>query len=85
VLWIFPSVDAPDELKTEQDASAQTLHQGLTFARYNEVSPRRKERCPARDGHSRTRLVICSSRRPSVMLLALPAAYALAIRRTKLA
>src|SRR5207237_5474353 len=39
VLWIFPVAwTLLTSFKTEQDASSQTLHQGLTFARYSEVS-----------------------------------------------
>ena len=38
VLWIFPVAwTLLTSFKTEQDASAQTLHQGLTLARYSEV------------------------------------------------
>src|SRR5213076_943183 len=38
-LWIFPVAwTLLTSFKTEQDASAQTLHQGLTFARFSEVS-----------------------------------------------
>ena len=80
LLWIFPvGWTLLTSFKTEQDASAQTLHNGLTFARYSDV------------GHSSTgtlslsaaftnSLVVVVVSTVIVMLLALPAAYALAIR-----
>jgi len=80
MLWIFPvGWTLLTSFKTEQDASAQTLHNGLTFARYSDV------------GHSSTgtlslsaaftnSLVVVVVSTVIVMLLALPAAYALAIR-----
>jgi sorbitol/mannitol transport system permease protein len=80
MLWIFPvGWTLLTSFKTEQDASAQTLHNGLTFGRYSDV------------GHSTTgtlslsaaftnSLVIVVVSTVIVMLLALPAAYALAIR-----
>jgi sorbitol/mannitol transport system permease protein len=80
MLWIFPvGWTLLTSFKTEQDASAQTLHNGLTFGRYSDV------------GHSSTgtlslsaaftnSLVIVVVSTVIVMLLALPAAYALAIR-----
>src|SRR5205085_3201956 len=38
MLWIFPVAwTLLTSFKTEQDASAQTLHQGLTVARYSEI------------------------------------------------
>ena len=39
MLWIFPVAwTLLTSFKTEQDASAQTLHNGLTVARYSDVS-----------------------------------------------
>ena len=39
MLWIFPVAwTLLTSFKTEQDAAAQTLHQGLTVARYSDVS-----------------------------------------------
>ncbi len=39
MLWIFPVAwTLLTSFKTEQDASAQTLHHGLSFARYSEIS-----------------------------------------------
>jgi sorbitol/mannitol transport system permease protein len=80
MVWIFPvGWTLLTSFKTEQDASAQTLHNGLTFGRYSDV------------GHSTTgtlslstaftnSLVVVVVSTVIVMLLALPAAYALAIR-----
>ena len=39
LLWIFPVAwTVFTSFKTEDDASAQTLHQGLSFGRYSDVS-----------------------------------------------
>ena len=39
LLWIFPFAwTVFTSFKTEQDAAAQTLHQGLSFGRYSDVS-----------------------------------------------
>jgi ABC-type glycerol-3-phosphate transport system permease component len=39
MVWIFPVAwTLFTSFKTEQDASAQTLHHGLTLARYSDVS-----------------------------------------------
>jgi sorbitol/mannitol transport system permease protein len=80
LVWIFPLAWMVfTSFKTEQDAASQTLHNGLSFHRYSEV------------GHSVTgtlslgaaftnSLVVVLVSTLVVMLLALPAAYALAIR-----
>ena len=80
-LWIFPFAwTVFTSFKNEQDAQAQTLHQGLTFGRYSDV------------GHSTTgtlslataftnSLVIVLVSTLIVLALAVPAAYALAIRQ----
>jgi sorbitol/mannitol transport system permease protein len=80
LLWIFPFAwTILTSFKTEQDASAQTLHHGLGFGRYSDV------------GHSVTgtlslqtafmnSLVVVVVSTLIVLVLALPAAYALAIR-----
>jgi sorbitol/mannitol transport system permease protein len=79
LLWIFPvGWTLFTSFKTEQDAAAQTLHHGLGFGRYSDV------------GHSTTgvlslqtafmnSLVVVVVSTLIVLLLALPAAYALAI------
>src|SRR5262249_43186586 len=39
LIWIFPVAwTALTSFKTEQDAAAQTLHQGLSFGRYSDVA-----------------------------------------------
>ena len=80
LVWIFPLAWMVfTSFKTEQDAASQTLHNRLSFHRYSEV------------GHSVTgtlslgaaftnSLVVVLVSTLVVMLLALPAAYALAIR-----
>src|SRR4051812_37325142 len=80
VLWIFPVAwTLLTSFKTEQDASAQTLHQGLTFARYNEVSHSTQGTLSLATAFTNSLVVVLVST-TIVMLLALPAAYALAIR-----
>jgi sorbitol/mannitol transport system permease protein len=80
VLWIFPVAwTLLTSFKTEQDASAQTLHQGLTFARYNEVSHSTQGTLSLATAFTNSLVIVLVST-TIVMLLALPAAYALAIR-----
>ena len=81
MLWIFPvGWTLLTSFKTEQDASAQTLHNGLTFGRYSDVSHSTdRDAIPVRR-RSRTRSWSSLVSTVIVMLLALPAAYALAIR-----
>jgi polyol transport system permease protein len=80
VLWIFPVAwTLLTSFKTEQDASAQTLHQGLTFARYSEVSHSTEGTLSLAAAFTNSLVVVLVST-TIVMLLALPAAYALAIR-----
>jgi sorbitol/mannitol transport system permease protein len=80
VLWIFPVAwTLLTSFKTEQDASAQTLHQGLTFARYSEVSHSTQGTLSLSTAFTNSLVVVLVST-IIVMLLALPAAYALAIR-----
>jgi sorbitol/mannitol transport system permease protein len=80
VLWIFPvGWTLLTSFKTEQDASAQTLHQGLTVARYSEVSHSTQGTLSLSTAFTNSLVIVLVST-IIVMLLALPAAYALAIR-----
>jgi sorbitol/mannitol transport system permease protein len=79
-LWIFPVAwTLFTSFKTEQDASAQTLHQGLSFARFSEVSHSTEGTLSLGAAFTNSLVVVLVST-TIVMLLALPAAYALAIR-----
>jgi sorbitol/mannitol transport system permease protein len=80
MLWIFPVAwTLLTSFKTEQDASAQTLHNGLTFARYSDVSHSTTGTLSLSAAFTNSLVVVVVST-VIVMLLALPAAYALAIR-----
>jgi sorbitol/mannitol transport system permease protein len=80
MLWIFPVAwTLLTSFKTEQDASAQTLHNGLTFGRYNDVSHSTTGTLSLSAAFTNSLVVVVVST-VIVMLLALPAAYALAIR-----
>ena len=80
MLWIFPVVwTLLTSFKTEQDASAQTLHNGLTFGRYSDVSHSTTGTLSLSAAFTNSLVVVVVST-VIVMLLALPAAYALAIR-----
>ena len=80
MLWIFPIAwTLFTSFKTEQDAAAQTLHQGLSFHRYSEVSHSTVGTLALRTAFTNSLVVVLVST-AVVMLLALPAAYALAIR-----
>jgi sorbitol/mannitol transport system permease protein len=80
VLWIFPVAwTVFTSFKTEQDASAQTLHHGLSFARYADVSHSTEGTLSLSTAFTNSLVVVLVST-TIVMLLALPAAYALAIR-----
>ncbi|HWX09906.1 MAG TPA: carbohydrate ABC transporter permease [Gaiellaceae bacterium] len=79
-LWIFPvGWTVLTSFKTEQDASAQTLHQGLTLARYSDVSHSTQGTLSLGTAFTNSLVIVVVST-IIVMLLALPAAYALAIR-----
>ena len=81
MLWIFPVAwTLLTSFKTEQDASAQTFHQGLTVARYSDVSHSTEGTLSLATAFTNSLLIVLVST-TIVMLLALPAAYALAIRR----
>jgi sorbitol/mannitol transport system permease protein len=80
MLWIFPVAwTLLTSFKTEQDASAQTLHNGLTVARYGDVSHSTTGTLSLSAAFTNSLVVVVVST-VIVMLFALPAAYALAIR-----
>jgi sorbitol/mannitol transport system permease protein len=80
MLWIFPVAwTLLTSFKTEQDASAQTLHNGLTFGRYSDVSHSTTGTLSLSAAFTNS-LVVVGVSTVIVMMLALPAAYALAIR-----
>ncbi|MFL5862572.1 MAG: carbohydrate ABC transporter permease [Solirubrobacteraceae bacterium] len=80
MLWIFPIAwTVFTSFKTEQDASSQTLHHGLSFHRYSDVSHSTVGTLALRTAFTNSLVVVLVST-VVVMLLALPAAYALAIR-----
>jgi sorbitol/mannitol transport system permease protein len=79
-LWIFPVAwTVFTSFKTEEDASAQTLHHGLTVARYSDVSHSTEGTLSLGTAFTNSLVIVLVST-AIVMLLALPAAYALAIR-----
>jgi sorbitol/mannitol transport system permease protein len=80
MVWIFPVAwTVLTSFKTEQDASAQTFHQGLTVARYSDVSHSTEGTLSLGTAFTNSLVIVLVST-IIVMLLALPAAYALAIR-----
>jgi len=80
LLWIFPfGWTVLTSFKTEQDAAAQTLHNGLGFGRYSDVSHSVTGTLSLQTAFMNSFVVVLVSTL-IVLLLALPAAYALAIR-----
>jgi polyol transport system permease protein len=80
LLWIFPVAwTVFTSFKTEQDAAEQTLHHGLSFDRYSEVSHSVTGTLSLQTAFTNSVVVVVVSTL-IVLLLALPAAYALAIR-----
>jgi ABC-type spermidine/putrescine transport system permease subunit II len=80
LLWIFPVAwTVLTSFKTEDDAAAQTLHQGLSFGRYSDVGHATQGTLSLQSAFTNSLVVVVVST-TIVMLLALPAAYALAIR-----
>jgi sorbitol/mannitol transport system permease protein len=80
LLWIFPVAwTVLTSFKTEQDASAQTLHQGLSFGRYSDVSQATAGTLSLETAFMNSVAVVVISTL-IVLALAIPAAYALAIR-----
>jgi polyol transport system permease protein len=81
LLWIFPFAwTVFTSFKTEQDASAQTLQHGLGFGRYSDVSHSTAGTLSLETAFTNSLFVVIVSTL-IVLVLALPAAYALAIRR----
>ena len=79
LLWIFPvGWTLFTSFKTEQDAAAQTLHHGLSFGRYSDVSHSTTGVLSLQTAFMNSLVVVLVSTL-IVLLLALPAAYALAI------
>jgi sorbitol/mannitol transport system permease protein len=80
LLWIFPvGWTVFTSFKTEQDASAQTLHQGLGLGRYSDIAHSTPGTLSLQTAFMNSLVVVVLSTL-IVLLLALPAAYALAIR-----
>jgi sorbitol/mannitol transport system permease protein len=80
LLWIFPVAwTLFTSFKTEQDAAAQTLHEGLSFDRYGDVARSTPGTLSLETAFMNSLVVVVVST-VIVLLLALPAAYALAIR-----
>jgi len=80
MLWIFPvGWTLLTSFKTEQDASAQTFHDPLKLSRYSDVSHSTTGTLSLSAAFTNSLVVVVVST-VIVMLLALPAAYALAIR-----
>jgi sorbitol/mannitol transport system permease protein len=80
MLWIFPVAwTLLTSFKSEQDASAQTLHNSLSFGRYSDVSHSTEGTLSLSAAFTNSVVVVLIST-TIVMLLALPASYALAIR-----
>jgi sorbitol/mannitol transport system permease protein len=83
LVWIFPVAwTVFTSFKTEQDASTQTLHQGLSFGRYSDVAHSTAGTLSLQAAFTNSLVVVVVSTL-IVLLLALPAAYALAIRPIK--
>ena len=80
LIWIFPVAwTVLTSFKTEEDASAQTLHHGLGFGRYGDVSHSTAGTLSLQTAFMNS-LVVVGVSTLIVLALALPAAYALAIR-----
>jgi sorbitol/mannitol transport system permease protein len=80
LLWIFPvGWTLLTSFKTEQDASAQAFHSGLSLSRYSDVSHSTTGTLSLSTAFTNSLVIVLVST-TIVMLLALPAAYALAIR-----
>jgi polyol transport system permease protein len=80
LLWIFPFAwTLFTSFKTEQDAAEQTLHNGLSLDRYSDVSHSVTGTLSLQSAFMNSFVVVVVSTL-IVLVLALPAAYALAIR-----
>lgn len=79
-LWIFPFAwTVFTSFKTEQDAQAQTLQHGLTLDRYSDVSHSTTGTLSLSTAFTNSAIIVLVST-AIVLALAIPAAYALAIR-----
>ena len=80
LIWIFPVAwTVLTSFKTEEDASAQTLHHSLGFGRYGDVSHSTAGTLSLQTAFMNS-LVVVGVSTLIVLALALPAAYALAVR-----
>jgi polyol transport system permease protein len=80
LLWIFPVAwTLLTSFKTEEDASAQTFHHGLSLQRYSDVSHSTEGTLSLQAAFTNSAVVVIVST-AIVLLLAAPAAYALAIK-----
>jgi polyol transport system permease protein len=80
LVWIFPVAwTVLTSFKTEEDAAAQTLHHGLSFGRYGDVSESTAGTLSLQTAFMNSVVVVVISTL-FVLALAIPAAYALAIR-----
>jgi polyol transport system permease protein len=80
LVWIFPVAwTVLTSFKTEEDAAAQTFHHGLSLGRYSDISHSTQGTLSLQSAFTNSLVVVAVST-TIVMLLALPAAYALAIR-----
>jgi sorbitol/mannitol transport system permease protein len=80
MIWIFPvGWTLLTSFKTEQDASAQTFHNSFSLGRYSDVSHSTTGTLSLSAAFTNSLVIVLVST-VIVMLLALPAAYALAIR-----
>jgi sorbitol/mannitol transport system permease protein len=80
LVWIFPvGWTLLTSFKSEQDASAQTFHDPLTLQRYRDISHSTTGTLSLSTAFMNSLVIVVVSTL-IVMLLALPAAYALAIR-----
>jgi sorbitol/mannitol transport system permease protein len=80
LLWIFPVAwTILTSFKTEQDAADQTLHHGLSLGRYHDIAQSTSGTLSLQTAFMNSVVVVVVSTL-IVLALALPAAYALAIR-----
>jgi sorbitol/mannitol transport system permease protein len=81
LLWIFPVAwTVITSFKTEQDAAAQTFSQGLTVGRYSDIANSTPGTLSLQSAFTNSLVVVLVST-VIVLVLALPASYALAIQR----
>jgi polyol transport system permease protein len=79
LVWIFPFAwTVLTSFKTEQDAAAQTFHEGLSLHRYGDIAHSTAGTLSLETAFTNSLVVVVVSTLV-VLLLAMPAAYALAI------